>query len=184
MNEFFIVTGWVITALELFVVLFLLYCFKQHRFDLFFGGKKTLKKQSDHELHSCFLSSLAVLVFYTSSSSLGAYILGLPFESVQMRQVYYFALVCTGAGFITVLYLLHAIRGCCFSATTRIVAYIALAVMLMNFSQLVLRGYLNNDILFDIYGPFVVMCNVGTFFILAKYPFYRIMESKLAKGEI
>ncbi|QPB82716.1 hypothetical protein CWC22_006790 [Pseudoalteromonas rubra] len=184
MNEFFIVTGWIITALELFVVLFLLYCFKQHRFDLFFGGKKTLKKQGDHELHSCFLASLAVLVFYTSSSSLGTYILSLPFEPTQMRQVYYFALVCTGAAFITVLFLLHVIRGCNFSATARLVSYISFMLMFMNFSQLVLRGYLDNDMLYDVYGPFVVMGNVCIFVTLAKYPFYRIMESKLAKGEI
>ncbi|AZZ98918.1 hypothetical protein [Pseudoalteromonas sp. R3] len=184
MNEFYQVTGWIIIALELFVVLFLLHSFKQHRFDLFFGGKSTLKKQSDHELHSCFLASLAVLVFYTSSRSLGQYILSLPFEVMQMRQIYYFSLVCTGAAFITVLYLLHAIRGCSFSATARVVAYIALAVMFMNFAQLVLRGYLNSDILFDAYGPFVVMGNVCTFVILARFPFYKLMESRLAKGEI
>ncbi|TMP27048.1 hypothetical protein CWB99_16175 [Pseudoalteromonas rubra] len=184
MNEFFQVTGWIITGLELFIVLFLLYSFKQYRFALFFGGKNTLKKQDDHELHSCFLSSLAILVFYTSSSSLGNYILSMPFELIQMRQVYYFALVCTGAAFMTVLYLLHAIRGCSFSTTARVVAYIAVALMCMNFAQLVLRGYLNSDILFDVYGPFVVIVNVITFVTLAKYPFYKLMESRLAKGEV
>ncbi|MEC4089545.1 hypothetical protein [Pseudoalteromonas rubra] len=184
MNEFYLITRWIITALELFIVLFLLYCFKLHRFDLFFGGKKTLKKQSDHELHSCFLSSLATIVFYFSSGSLAHYILSLPFEPVQMRQVYYFALVCTGASFIVVLYLLHAIRGCSFSASTRVVTYIAFVLMLMNFAQLTLRGYFNNDLLFDIYGPIIVLGNVCIFLTLAKYPFYRLMESRLTKGAV
>jgi hypothetical protein len=184
MNEFYQVTGWIIRALELFIVLFLLYSFKQHRFELFFGGKSTLKKQSDHELHSCFLSSLAIIVFYTISGSLASYIIGLPLEVMQGRQVFYFAMVCNGVSFILVLYLLHAIRGCTFSATARLVTYLAFLTVLMNFAQLVLRGYLNSEILYYVYGPIVMLCNVSTFVVLAKYPLYRLMEARLAKGEV
>ncbi|MCG7537202.1 hypothetical protein [Pseudoalteromonas sp. OOF1S-7] len=184
MNEFLIVTGWIIKALELFILLFLFYSFKQHRFNLFFGGKSSLRKQRDHELHSCFLSSLAVLVFYTVSGSLGRYILSLPFELIQMRQIYYFALVCTGASFIVVLYLLHAIRGCHFTPATRLVAYIAVSMVLMNFAQLVLRGYLNNDILYDIYGPYIISLNIVTFMVIAKYPLYKLVEVRLTRGEV
>ncbi|WP_125720839.1 hypothetical protein [Pseudoalteromonas rubra] len=184
MNEFFIVTGWIIRALEFFVVLFLLHSFKQHRFDLFFGGKGTLKSQNDHELHSCFLTSLAVVVFHISSGSLAGYILTLPLELFQMRQVYYFTLVCTGVAFITVLYLLHVIRGCSFSFAARTVAYVAFLMMFMNFSQLILRGYLDNNMLYYFYGPFIVLGNILTFIVIAKYPFYKLMESRLTKGAI
>ncbi|RZM80328.1 hypothetical protein C3B51_12255 [Pseudoalteromonas rubra] len=184
MNEFYLVTSWIIIALELFIVFFLLYSFKKHRFGLFFGGKSTLKKQEDHELHSCFLSCLAVLVFYPVSANLGAYILNLPLELIQMRQVYYFALVCTGVSFITVLYLLHVIRGCSFSATSRLVAYISFMLMCLNFSQLILRGYLDIHILYEVYGPFVVSFNICTFIALSRYPFYKLMESRLTKGAV
>lgn len=184
MNEFYQVTGWIIRTLELFIVLFLLYSFKQHRFELFFGGKSTLKRQSDHELHSCFLSSLAIVVFFTISGSLARYIIDLPLEVMHGRQVYYFAMVCSGVSFILVLYLLHAIRGCNFSVTARIVTYLAFITLLMNFSQLVLRGYLNSDILYHVYGPIIMLCNLSTFVFLAKYPLYKLMESRLAKGEV
>ncbi|MBD1582772.1 hypothetical protein [Pseudoalteromonas sp. S16_S37] len=50
MSEIIFIADWAIKALQLLVVGFLLYKFKENRLNLLFGGKKSLKNIDDHEL--------------------------------------------------------------------------------------------------------------------------------------
>ncbi|WP_125719965.1 hypothetical protein [Pseudoalteromonas rubra] len=179
MNEFYVVTGWALRLLQLMVVVYLLYYFKQHRFSLFFGGSASLKTPEDHKLHSCFLTAVACLTFYIISSQVADFILLSEMERLAKIKIYYFTLVCTGTAFAATLYLLHIIRGCQFFPAARYSIYLVLFLVLLNAAQLMLRGYFNNDLLFEVYGPATVVTNLLEWLIVIKYPFYKFMESRI-----
>lgn len=179
MNEFYIVAGWGIRFLELIVVFFVIFSFRKHSFSLFFGGKSSLKTPADHKMHSCFLTALAVLVFHAISGSLATYMLDIEADNQLVIKLYYFVIVCTTAAYAATLYLLHVIRGCQFTRVARYSLYITLFLMLLNAAQLVLRGYLGNELLYSIYGPATVIANLCEWLIVAKYPFYKFMETRI-----
>ncbi|WP_046005635.1 hypothetical protein [Pseudoalteromonas rubra] len=179
MSEFYVVTGWTLRFLQLMVVIYLLYYFKQYRFSLLFGGKSNLKTLADHKLHSCFLTALALLVFQTTSRALATYIMGLDIALQVKIQIYYFALVCCGASYAVALYILHLLRGSMFSQAARYSLYLTFALVILNALQLLLRGFLESNLLYSLYGPVTVCVNIALWLVVAKYPFYRFMETRI-----
>ncbi|TMP30353.1 hypothetical protein CWB99_06315 [Pseudoalteromonas rubra] len=179
MSEFYVVTGWTLRCLQLMVVIYLLYYFKQYRLNLLFGGKASLKTISDHKLHSCFLTALTCLIFNITSGQLASFILALEIDLQIKIQIYYFTLVCCGVSYAVTLYIVHLIRGCLFTQAARYTLYITFLLVLLNALQLVLRGFLESNAIYALYGPITVCANIMIWLIVAKYPFYKFMESRI-----
>ena len=62
MSEFEIGVDIILKIAQAIIVIFLLVKFSERKFSLLFGGKKYLITIVDHELHSCFISALCVVV--------------------------------------------------------------------------------------------------------------------------
>jgi hypothetical protein len=183
MTDFFVTTGWIIRAFEAFILLYLIIKFKNHRTSLFFGGQKNLKTIDDHELHSCFISALTVMVFHFTSANLAEYILAIKgMERMELRQFYYFSMFICSVAFSAALFALHLIRGCTFSPTARQCLYVALLMCILQCTQFIARAIIGTDILSPIYKYGVVILNLMTLSIVASYPLKRL--GLLVKKEV
>lgn len=175
MVDFFTISDWVIRVIEAFILLFLLIKFNSRRISLFFGGKKNLKTIDDHELHSCFLSALTVLVFHFTSSNLAQYILSIDgMERMELRQFFYFSMIICSVAFTGALFVLHLIRGCSFSPTARKCLYLALIMCILQAMQFVAHAIIGSDVLTPFYRYGVVMLNITSLSVVAAYPLKQI----------
>ncbi|KZN36220.1 hypothetical protein [Pseudoalteromonas luteoviolacea] len=181
MNEFLDLVSWVLRALMLIIVVYILHCFKQYRFSLLFGGSDNLKTRADHELHSCFLTALVTTVFFMLFQQLLDYIETLPIERMALRQIYYFIAACASASIIITLTLLHAVRGCTFSPVARYVCYLQFIAMVLKTVQLIIYGYWNITSFRTGYSLSILTITIVQFVLVAKYPFKIFMINKFAK---
>ncbi|MCF2826887.1 MULTISPECIES: hypothetical protein [unclassified Pseudoalteromonas] len=183
MNDFFVISDWMIRALEVLICLYLLFKFKNRRWSLFFGGKNSLKTIQDHELHSCFLSAFTVMVFHFTSSNLAQHIVTIQgMEKLALRHFFYFSMFSCSMAFAAALFFLHKIRGCSFSPTARNCLYITFLMSTLQMLQFVSHGLLDSNrfTLFYQYG--VVVLNVTTLAVVANHPI-RHMLRKLNRKE-
>ncbi|QZO12624.1 hypothetical protein [Pseudoalteromonas piscicida] len=183
MNELLVATGHVIRGLEVILLVYLVLKFKSRSWSLFFGGKGSLKTPSDHEVHSCFISALCVLVFHFFSGSLAPYIVSIDgMEKLELRQFFYFSMLMSSVAFATALFFLHVIRGCKFSAVARYCLYITFAMMLLQTTQFVLRGMLDINSFSPVYKISVMILNVLSLMVVSMYPISKI--AKLRAREV
>ena len=176
MNEFFVFTGWVIRAFEVFIVLYLLLKFKDRRWSLFFGGSEDLKTIEDHELHSCFLAALTVMVFHFASSSFSQFVLTIDMERMALRQVFYFSMFSFSIAFAVALFALHLIRNCSFSPTARMCLYITVLMSSLQMAQFISHALNDSTVLNNIYRYGVVLLNIATLTFVSKYPVTRLYK--------
>ena len=176
MNEFFVFTGWVIRVFEVFIVLYLLLKFKDRRWSLFFGGREDLKSIEDHELHSCFLAALTVMVFHFSSSSFSQFVLTIDMERMALRQVFYFSMFSFSIAFAVALFALHLIRNCSFSPTARMCLYITVLMSSLQMAQFISHALNDSTVLNNIYRYGVVLLNIATLTVVSKYPVTRLYK--------
>ncbi|ESP90308.1 hypothetical protein N483_18845 [Pseudoalteromonas luteoviolacea NCIMB 1944] len=181
MNEFLDTISWIIVGLQFSVLGCFLYLFKERRRELIFGGSKSLKNKSDHELHSCFLTTITSVFCLLLFEHLLNSLLDLQIDKMVRRQIFYFISACGNASFIIALTLLHAIRGCTFSPVARYSCYLFLIGMLLKTAQLLMAGYLDITSFKHYYSILVLITIVLQFFLIAKYPFDVIMKKKYAK---
>ncbi|MEL0655788.1 hypothetical protein V6257_12145 [Pseudoalteromonas issachenkonii] len=182
MIDFFVATSWVIRTLEVFVVIFLLVIFNKHRLALFFGGKGNLKSISDHTMHSCFIAALTVMVFHFISSNLAQYILAVEMEKLLLRQFFYFTMFSCSMAFVVALFFLHTIRGCTFSTAARFCLYLALAQAILQLTQFIMRGLLDNSMLSPVYSFSVVTLNILSLGVVAIYPVKKLTSLIIQEG--
>ncbi|MEZ7207152.1 hypothetical protein [Pseudoalteromonas sp. DY56-GL79] len=182
MTDFFVITGGAIRVLEILIVLYLLFKFKNRKWSLFFGGKSSLKTIQDHELHSCFLSALTVMVFHFISSNLAQHIVTIEgMEKLELRQFFYFSMFTCSMLFAFTLFGLHKIRGCSFSPTARRCLYITFLMTSLQLMQFVSRGMLDSDLLSPLYKYGVVVLNLMTLTVVAVYPISKLANLKRIK---
>ncbi|MCG7552107.1 hypothetical protein [Pseudoalteromonas sp. Of11M-6] len=182
MTDFFVFTGGAIRVLEILIVLYLLFKFKNRKWSLFFGGKSSLKTIQDHELHSCFLSALTVMVFHFISSNLAQHIVTIEgMEKLELRQFFYFSMFTCSMLFAVTLFGLHKIRGCSFSPTARRCLYITFLMTSLQLMQFVSRGMLDSNLLSPLYKYGVVMLNLMTLTAVAVYPISKLANLKRIK---
>ncbi|MBQ4812193.1 hypothetical protein A7985_17995 [Pseudoalteromonas luteoviolacea] len=178
MNELLIVMNWGVIGLEVFVFAFLVAKFWTLKFNLFFGGKDSLKTIDDHELHSCFLTALCVLSWHFISAGLTEMLLSLELEKMKLRRLFYCVQIANCAAFAVVLYLLHSIRHCSFSRTAIYSMYITVTLMTVCLIQMVARGYFDYNGLQPLYGAIAVVCNLLVLIVVAKYPLSQVVSFK------
>lgn len=178
MISFITATDWTIRALELVAVLFIVITFSQHRLALFFGGKQNLKSKSDHLLHSSFIAAFTVMVFHTVSSSLADHIITLEMEKMMLRQFFYFTMFSCSIIFVVTLFALHALRRCTFSPAARVCLYLAIIQALVQLTQFVMRGMLDNSSLSPAYKISVVTLNVISLAVISVYPIKKLITTK------
>ncbi|KZN67350.1 hypothetical protein [Pseudoalteromonas luteoviolacea] len=181
MNEFIDLISWVLKALMLLIVVYLLYYFKQYRLGLLFGRSGSLKTRADHELHSCFLAALVTLVFYVLFQQLLDYIVTLPIEPMALRQIYHFIAACTSASIIITLTLLHAVRGCTFSPVARFCCYLQFLSMVLKTTQLIVYGYMDIVAFNSVFSILILTITIVQFILVAKYPLKIFMINKFAR---
>lgn len=176
MNELLVATGHVIRGLEVVLLVYLVLKFRNRSWSLFFGGKSSLKTLSDHEVHSCFISALCVLVFHFFGSTLAQYIVSLDMEKMELRQFFYFSMFLNSVAFASALYFLHIIRGCTFSPTARRCLYLTFLMMALQSTQFVLRGLLDINGFSPVYKAGVPLINVACLAVVAMYPLSKITK--------
>ncbi|MBQ4844393.1 hypothetical protein [Pseudoalteromonas sp. MMG005] len=179
MNDFFVVTGWVIKCFEVFLVAYLLLRFKARRWSLFFGGAGNLKTIDDHELHSCFLSALAVLVLHFTGSLMTQHILTLQMGKMELRQFFYFTVFCNSVAFSVALIGLHYLRKCSFSRCARQCLYLTLMAMALQITQYVIHAVYDSSSFTPIYQYGVVLINLSCLSIVALYPVKMLFKSNV-----
>ncbi|MBQ4812191.1 hypothetical protein A7985_17990 [Pseudoalteromonas luteoviolacea] len=179
MSEFLSGLGWLIRFLEVLIICFLVIKFWQHKFSLFFGGKSSLQTIEDHELHSCFLTALCALVFHFIGVEVSKYILSLPLDKMPLRRTFYFSNLLVVAACITTLYVLHSIRECSYSNTAKRIGYLAIVTATLQMTQLIARGYLDYNGLYQFYNVFGALINVTTLAVIAAYPIKIIKNYKM-----
>lgn len=182
MIDFFVATSWVIRTLEVFIVIFLLVIFNKHRLALFLGGKSNLKSITDHTMHSCFIAALTVMVFHFISSNLAQYILAVEMEKLLLRQFFYFTMFSCSMAFVVALFFLHTIRGCTFSTAARFCLYLALAQAILQLTQFIMRGLLDNSLLSPVYSFSVVALNILSLGVVAIYPVKKLTSLITKEG--
>ena len=182
MIDFFVATSWTIRALEVLIILFLLATLNKHRLALFFGGKSNLKSIADHTMHSCFIAALTVMVFHFISSNLAQYILAVEMEKLLLRQFFYFTMFSCSMAFVVALFFLHTIRGCTFSTAARFCLYLALAQAILQLTQFIMRGLLDNSMLSPVYSFSVVALNILSLTVVAIYPVKKLTSLIIKEG--
>ncbi|NOU51255.1 hypothetical protein HG263_12025 [Pseudoalteromonas sp. JBTF-M23] len=170
MNEVLYGLGWVLKGIEVFVLAFIIFKFYQLRWKLFFGGRKDLPTIQHHELHSCFLSALCVLIFHVVNSEISLYILSIEMNKLEQIKLFYLSKAIVQFSFAATLFFLHLLRGCTFSKTARICMYTTLILMLMQGMQLTARGYFDYHELKIIYVTVGWICNIIIISAIAAYP--------------
>lgn len=182
MIDFITATDWTIRALEVLIILFLLAILNKHRLALFFGGKSNLKSIADHTMHSCFIAALTVMVFHFISSNLAQYILAVEMEKLLLRQFFYFTMFSCSMAFVVALFFLHTIRGCTFSTAARFCLYLALAQAILQLTQFIMRGLLDNSMLSPVYSFSVVALNILSLSVVAIYPVKKLTSLIIKEG--
>ncbi|WP_024608344.1 hypothetical protein [Pseudoalteromonas sp. TAB23] len=170
MIDFITATDWTIRALEVLIILFLLATLNKYRLALFFGGKSNLKSIADHTMHSCFIAALTVMVFHFVSSSLAQYIITIEMSKLALRQFFYFTMFSCSMAFVVALFFLHTIRSCTFSTTARFCLYFALAQAILQLTQFIMRGLLDNNLLSPAYSYSVLALNILSLGVVTIYP--------------
>ncbi|KZX00961.1 hypothetical protein JL49_09130 [Pseudoalteromonas luteoviolacea] len=165
---------WLVRILEVFIVIFILVVSWKKRWSLLFGGKKSLKTQSDHELHSCFISAFTLMAFHIVGVVLGQYVLKLKLEVTELRQLFYFIVFLNSLGFASVLFGLHVIRGCSYSLVARRCLWLTSITMLLITVQFVSHGLFEKTWFNTIYQYGVVTLNAISLLVVSKYPFQML----------
>ncbi|MEC4090125.1 hypothetical protein [Pseudoalteromonas rubra] len=183
MSEFGIAVDIVLKIAQAIVVLFLLVKFSEHRFSLLFGGKQSLTSREDHELHSCFIAALCVLIFQFISTEMAKHFLASEMDRALLKKVYYFINIAVATVFAGALYFLHSLRGCSFSNTAKRCLYLTVASILLFMMQLIARGFLNYDGLSPFYRVAALVIHSLLLINVAIYPLRTIkkMNSKTQK---
>ncbi|KZN61534.1 hypothetical protein [Pseudoalteromonas luteoviolacea] len=170
MSEALVYIGLMIRVLEVFVVVFLLLQFKKHKWSLFFGGKSSLKTIDDHELHSCFIAALCVVVFHNVGNTLAAQVLASGMEKLELRRIYYFILMLNSFACSIAIYFLHSLRHCSFSKTAKRCLYLAIITASLCFMQLIARGIFDYNAFSPFYKIALLGCNITTLVVVALHP--------------
>ncbi|MDK2595235.1 hypothetical protein [Pseudoalteromonas obscura] len=178
MNDILGLVDWVIKALEVFIVAFFLVKFRQHKWSLLFGGKRSLRSIEDHELHSCFIAALCVVVFHNIGGVLGGQLLVMEMEKLELRRVYYFIMIMNSFFCAAAIFLFHLIRKCTFSKTAKLCLYLAVVTTSLCFIQLVARGIYDFDGLSPFYKVAVNVTNIVVLCVVAIYPIKQIKKIK------
>ncbi|MCF6441095.1 hypothetical protein L1077_16790 [Pseudoalteromonas luteoviolacea] len=179
MDEFLIALNTAIKILFSLVVLFLVIKFWERRFSLFFGGKDSLKTIQDHELHSCFLTALCIVVFYLTGVTLSGEIRALPMEKIALRRVFYFTGIVNFTAFFLSVYLLHFIRGCNFSSVAKAVLCLMFIEVTIFYIQLVTRGYFEfSGFSSKVYQIVIATCNITTLIVLVGFATRHTLHRK------
>ncbi|NOU51241.1 hypothetical protein HG263_11955 [Pseudoalteromonas sp. JBTF-M23] len=187
MIEYVKVTNTITITLENSAFLLTLFVYLRHgtRFSLI--DKASLQTSQDHQLYSCLVSTFAVALgsFYTVP--LVYDIIELNMDVIDRRRIFYVSFMVTGFLFMLTLYIAHRIRGCRFSLYARIIMYCSLSGVILNFTQLVLRGYLDINVLYDyrVYSIATIAINIITGCVLLSFPikylFNVYVENKSAE---
>ncbi|MEZ7277202.1 hypothetical protein [Pseudoalteromonas sp. 68 DY56-GL68] len=172
---------WTIRLLEIVAVLFIVITFSKHRFALFFGGRQSIKTDEDHILHSCFISALTVMVFHAVSSPLADHIISLEMEKMMLRQFFYFTMFCFSIAFVVTLFSLHALRRCSFSPVARVCLYLAILQAIVQLTQFIMRGILDDSSLSPAYKVVVIVLNILSLAVISVYPVKKIVSHKNAE---
>ncbi|MCF6442530.1 hypothetical protein L1077_24175 [Pseudoalteromonas luteoviolacea] len=181
MNELIGIIDWILTGFGCFIVFSFFYLFKERWVQLVFAGNKSLKSKSDHELHSCFLTTLTTVAIFILFQQLLDFLLDLQIDELVRRQIFYFIAACGSASFIIALTLLHAIRECTFSQDARYACYLSYTAMIIKTFQLVLHGYLDIEWSAPYYMVSILILNTAQCVLVAKYPFNFFMQRKYTR---
>ncbi|TQF70466.1 hypothetical protein [Pseudoalteromonas luteoviolacea] len=175
-----IFVGWVIRGCELLIVLYLLLELRQKRMSLFFGGKRNLQSANDHEIHSCFLTALTVMLFHFIGSGFSQYILTFDMERAALIQFYYMAMLANSVAFALALFAAHLVRGCSFSFTSRACLYLTMLMGLVQSTQFVSHGLYDSSMFHSFYQYGVMLINLVCLGVVSMLPL-RILGHKFKR---
>lgn len=184
MSEFEIGVDIILKIAQAIIVIFLLVKFSERKFSLLFGGKKNLITIEDHELHSCFISALCVLVFQFISTEMVKHFLVSEMEISLLKKVFYFINIAIATVFACTLFFLHSLRGCSFSNTAKRCLYLTVLAVFLFMMQLIARGFLNYDGLSPFYSVAAIVIHALLVINVALYPLKQIKINSKAHKEI
>ncbi|BBN83208.1 hypothetical protein PA25_31930 [Pseudoalteromonas sp. A25] len=186
MKSYLVVTDAITLAIESCAFLITLIVYKYHGIRFSLVDKSSLKTAQDHQLYSCLVTTFMVAANSLYATPLAYELVALSMDVIDRRQIFYTSLMCSGFLFMLTLYIVHRVRGCHFSLYARIYMYGASVVVVLNYVQLVLRGYLDINVLYDyhIYSLGVISINILTAFILLCVPIKYLVHVFAAQKKV
>ncbi|MBD1584307.1 hypothetical protein [Pseudoalteromonas sp. S16_S37] len=172
MKEYLKVTDTITLTIEISAFLLTLFVYLYHgtRFSLI--DKASLKTPQDHQLYSCLVSTFLGALGSVHITPFVYDVAELSMDVIDRRRIFYIFLMCTTFLSMLTLYIVHRVRGCRFSLYARVCMYCALSAVVLNYTQLILRGYLDINVLYDyhVYSIASTAINIITGCILLSFP--------------
>lgn len=175
-NGIFATLGNIVIFME-FIALFALCILSYQKISsLFFGGYKNISTEEDAFLHSCFITVISVAVFHVTTSTLRDYILAMPLEKMELRQLFYSFLFFMEFLFIVFVYAMHKMRRCPMSKVARIAILLALFMCANQLAQYYIRGMQGLDFYMPFYKGIILLINLATLSVISIYPITSVMK--------
>ncbi|MBD1583449.1 hypothetical protein [Pseudoalteromonas sp. S16_S37] len=172
LNELLHHIGWYLKGYEFLIVFwFVVAYFPTCKWSLFTASGKNLNSLHLHEMHSCFITALCILMFHIIGSELEAFFTG-PFlaQLDDKIRVFYLVVLINQFIFLSAVFCIHRIRYIQFSLVTRFNLYTTLIVMAVMMMQLIARGYFDYHELKPAYKIVFWSCNIASIIAISIYP--------------
>ncbi|WP_152086616.1 hypothetical protein [Pseudoalteromonas sp. A25] len=172
MSQFLYQLEWIIKGYEFALLLwFFVSQWSKYSWSLFYVRGKSFKSLEHHEMHSCFMTILCMFVFHVFASEIEQFFVSPLIADLNNKiKVFYISGMIIQFIYLIVIFSYHRARQCLFSRTTRVCMYTTIAVITLQFIQLIARGYVDYHALVMVYFVAVWICNIVAVSAMSVYP--------------